>query len=343
MIRRVNSPEYNYSFDTKTGLFVRWGKTLQDDPVFSPIGPEILDIEISKGGDCLGKCTFCYKQNGTGKTENMTFETFKLIFDNFKSNLTQVAFGIMNLSTNPDMWRMFQYCRENGVIPNYTCHGLDTTDFSAQISKSLCGSVAVSLNNEESTFDSIQKLTNAGISQVNLHIVVWEERLHYLLNVINKIKQDKRCSKLNAVVFLTYKPKGKQQNYSNLTMKSRTILIEKCIQLGLNIGFDSCSAPMAMKILPEYSFMVEPCESGLFSGYINCKGYFFPCSFAEGIGHWTYGLDTKTMSMNEIWHSKLISEWRKSLLEKTCSNCELMQKCRHCPIFNISTCKDERR
>jgi len=80
----LRSENYNYAYNKNTGFFARWGKTPQDDPQMSPFGPEILDLEISSGGDCMGKCPFCYKCNGEAgdPTHNMTFEEFKIIFDN---------------------------------------------------------------------------------------------------------------------------------------------------------------------------------------------------------------------------------------------------------------------
>lgn len=55
----IRSEAYNFDFNPHTGFFARWGKTPKDDPAFSPFGPEILDLEISSGGDCLGNCPFC--------------------------------------------------------------------------------------------------------------------------------------------------------------------------------------------------------------------------------------------------------------------------------------------
>jgi len=49
---------YNYFFDKRSGMFARWGKKTSDDPQFSPVGPEILDLEISSGR-CQGNCAFC--------------------------------------------------------------------------------------------------------------------------------------------------------------------------------------------------------------------------------------------------------------------------------------------
>ena len=75
------SPKYNYIYDKETGFFARWGENFKEDPQMSPFGPEILDLEISSGGDCLGKCPFCYKCNGDDDdpTHNMTFEEFKIM------------------------------------------------------------------------------------------------------------------------------------------------------------------------------------------------------------------------------------------------------------------------
>ena len=53
--------DYSFIFDKITGYFSRWGKTFEDDPSFSPISGEILDIEITT--ICKGVrgvlCPFC--------------------------------------------------------------------------------------------------------------------------------------------------------------------------------------------------------------------------------------------------------------------------------------------
>lgn len=75
-IRICKSPRYNYLFKTSDGFFLRWGKDENDDPKFSPFGPELLDIEIST--ICGLNCSHCYKSNSSvGK--NMSLETYKTI------------------------------------------------------------------------------------------------------------------------------------------------------------------------------------------------------------------------------------------------------------------------
>jgi len=57
----VVSPAYNYVFDKANGNFARWGSTQDEDPDYSPIGGEILDIEVTTS--CSGVngklCPFC--------------------------------------------------------------------------------------------------------------------------------------------------------------------------------------------------------------------------------------------------------------------------------------------
>ena len=45
MIRR-HIGDYHFVADAKTGVTMRWGKTIQDNPTFAPV-PELADISIS--------------------------------------------------------------------------------------------------------------------------------------------------------------------------------------------------------------------------------------------------------------------------------------------------------
>jgi hypothetical protein len=58
VFKLVQSPTYNYVFNKKNGFTATWGRTLQEDPAYSPFGPMILDLEISSG-KCGGNCRFC--------------------------------------------------------------------------------------------------------------------------------------------------------------------------------------------------------------------------------------------------------------------------------------------
>lgn len=74
------SSDYQFNFSKLDGEFWRWGKTLRDDPDFSPFGPEIADIEISIDG-CPNNCPWCVPpgfeviaSNGLRQIQNLTIE-----------------------------------------------------------------------------------------------------------------------------------------------------------------------------------------------------------------------------------------------------------------------------
>lgn len=43
----VAGKNYNYVFNLENGSFARWGKKMEENTQYSPIGPELLDIEVS--------------------------------------------------------------------------------------------------------------------------------------------------------------------------------------------------------------------------------------------------------------------------------------------------------
>jgi len=102
-IKVFRSENYNYNFRLSDGFFQRWGKTLDDDPNWSPFSPEIADIEITTS--CKGPklsngknklCGFCYKSN-TPNGKYMSFETFKTILDKFSNIVGRMALSLILL------------------------------------------------------------------------------------------------------------------------------------------------------------------------------------------------------------------------------------------------------
>lgn len=329
------SPSYNFVFDKKTGYFARWGKTKDEDPSFSPFGPEILDLEISEG-KCLGKCKFCYKENGAdANTHHLTLEEFKTIFHKMPKTLTQIAFGICDVDSNPDFFAMMEYAKENGVIPNYTCNGIGVTEEIAEQTAKLCGAVAVSLVNKEKSYETIRKFLKKGMTQVNMHFMLSEETYEKAFKVVEEISSDPSMKGFNAIVFLQYKPKGKYPNsfHSVLDVTKYQNLMRHCEEHKINYGFDSCSAPMFMKSImgrkdeKQLEMMAEPCESGMFSSYINCHGEFFVCSFAEGEDTWKEGIDVLHCEdfLKDVWWNSRLVKWRERLGKNN----------RECPIYNL--------
>lgn len=348
MIKRVRTKDYNYDFHFDTGLFLRWGKTLQDDPSFSPLGPELLDIEVST--ICSGingkPCLWCYKSN-TLKGENMSLDTFKAIFHKIPKNLTQIAFGVGDIDSNPDLFKIFEYCRKNEynkVVPNVTVNGWNITEEYADKLAAVCGAVAVSNYDKDICYGTVQKLTERiGINgnplkQVNIHQLTAFETFSTCKDVIKDKSKDPRLKHLNAIIYLAFKSKGRGINFHSLPQEHFKELVDYSLQQRIPIGMDSCSAYKFLSCItdhPKYKqfeTLVEPCESGLFSFYINVKGVSYFCSFLEEEPniHAFNVLECQDF-MKDIWYHPKMQEWRTELLN-TAAN-EL--NCRRCPHFII--------
>jgi hypothetical protein len=339
------SDDYNYIFDKNTGFFARWGKTKEDDPIMAPF-PEIADIEISTicqgvtGEDGVRRvCNFCYKSN-TSNGKNMSFETFKNLFDKLPPSLTQIAFGAdSRAESNPDLWKMMEYCRENGVIPNITV--AEITDETADKLSNVCGAVAVSkYSNKDVCYDSVKKLTDRGMPQINIHFMLSSESFEQALEVLNDKLIDPRLEKLNAIVFLSLKRKGRGVNFTPLSQEKFKQLVDFSMENNISIGFDSCSAYKyldSVKDHPDFEKLEmysEPCESSIFSSYFNVESDFFPCSFSENSGEWKEGISMKNCGdfSKDVWNHPKTIKFREKLL-KTISNNNI--GCIECPLFKV--------
>ena len=98
----------------------------------------------------------------------------------------------------------------------------------------------------------------------------------------------------------------------------------------INYGFDSCSANLYKESIKnkenreQLEKYCEPCESKIFSFYINCHGIGYPCSFCEDIEN---GIDVLNCNdfMEDIWFSGETIKWRERLLSNN----------RNCPVYNL--------
>lgn len=280
-ITYVNAGDYNSKINMDNGYFERWGKTEADDPELAPM-PEIADIEVTtacKGID--GKvCKFCYKSN-TANGFNMSLETFKNVFHNVNQYgmLSQIAFGAdSNATSNPELFDMMDYCRENGVVPNITVAQI--TEDTADKLVARCGAVAVShygefertkyfetingdffeiskqdynkRKNEDGVFkdsythnpcyNTVKMLTDKGMDQVNIHQLLSQETYDQVLKLIDDRNKDPRLEKMNAIVFLSLKKRGRGEKFNSLTQEQFSNIVKKCLDMNVPFGFDSCSA-----------------------------------------------------------------------------------------------------
>jgi hypothetical protein len=336
----------------QTGVTLKWGATEEEDPTHSPWGPEIADIEISticggipdKEGKCE-RCAFCYKKSSAPSTY-MPFEKFKEIFDrlNKQHTLTQIAFGSdATAKSNPDMWKMFEYCRKHAVVPNITVANVDEETAAKLVAH--CGAIAVSwypLRNKEICYDTVKRLVDAAFGsgksmQINIHALLAEETLPHFADLLEDCINDRRLRGLNAVVLLSLKQKGGGVGFNPIHQRDFNKLIDSFRCSDIRFGMDSCSANKLLtyirnnKGLSGWNRLIEPCESTLFSSYINVHGQFFPCSFMEGEGDWSEGIDVCSYDdFKEVWlHPKTVA-WRDQYMNQI-EECG----CTHCPYYNV--------
>ena len=336
----VISKDYNYIFNKTNGDFKRWGKNYEDDPTYSPIGGEILDIEVTT--ICRGingvLCKFCYKSN-TPNGKNMSFDTFKTIMDKMGKQLTQIAFGADSEATsNPELFKMADYCRSIGVVPNITV--ANVSDEIADKLANVMGAVAVSRYSDKNVcYNSIKKLTDRGMTQCNMHFMISEETYDSCMETLSDIKNDSRLSKLNAIVLLSLKKKGRGVGYNKLSSEKYNNIVKYCMDNDIRFGMDSCGAKKfldSVKDHPNYEnfkIVCEPCESTAFSQYIDVDAKYFPCSFCEGADDWDEGIDVVKCDnfLKDIWYNDRVKKFRHKLTNN-CNNCH---KARECPIYDV--------
>ena len=350
--KHIVSENFHHSFDKKTGFAITYGKTKEEDPTHCPVGPLIADIEITticngirNNEGVRAPCQFCYKSNGPAGI-NMSFETYKTVFSKLPKTLTQIAFGAdAQAESNPDLLKIMEYTRENGVIPNITV--ADISDEMLDKLSKVVGAVAIShypFRDKNICYNLVDKFVKAGIKQTNIHQLVAKETFGSILQLFEDCKEDPRLKGLNAIVLLSLKPKGRGVGYTKLDEADFKIIVNKAFELGISIGFDSCSCLKFLKSvagdpkLKQYEMMAEPCESGLFSIYINAEGKVFPCSFTEGEilenNDWTDGIDITKVDnfIQDVWYSSLLKTWRKRLIDTAKNN---TCNCRECPKYNV--------
>lgn len=370
---KAKDGSFNMMFRKSDGFTAKWGRTMDDDPTHCPWGNEIADIEITTAcrgirgidkttgktsvNDCDRRvCDFCYKSNQPNGS-HMPFDTFKVVFDkmNQPKTMTQIALGVdAECRTNPDVWRIMDYCNENDVTPNVTVADIDQGTAENIVKR--CGACAVSCyeRNKNCCYDSIKLLTDEAKKQgrdwfkVNMHLLVSHETEKFVFEVLNDRLNDDRLKGMGAIVLLSLKQKGRGKAFSKMDDEVYRKVIFFLQDNHISYGSDSCGANRLMASLKEYYKgkengeeqykrvlnCVEPCESTLYSIFVNVKGEVFPCSFMEKEQGWEKGIDlTDEKYKNyttQVWNHPRVLEWRQNSLR--CIDCN---GCNQCPHYEI--------
>lgn len=334
--------KYNFFelFNEKNGTLVRSNiiGTSKDAEMRS--FPELIDIGImgecdaAKTGICRSAGIECYQNAINSSKSNMTITDYESIMKQSKNKVFQVALGGAG---DPNKHENFEdilaMTRAYGIVPNMTTSGYNISDNEIDSIRKYCGAVAVSFYSRMEqdgtegnpvTIESINKFIDAGCI-TNIHYVISDETID---EAIYRLENDLWPKKINAIIFILYKPVG-------LGKKEKIVRIDKRLHRFLDlatkkkyayrIGFDTCFTPALVKYGEAIDVMsIDACEAARFSMYVDSEMNAYPCSFDNQEGK--YKVSLKDKKIIDVWNSEQFERFR--MIKK--SKCELCGMCNLC-------------
>jgi radical SAM protein with 4Fe4S-binding SPASM domain len=329
-------------FNTDTGTYIRSGiinpegRDTGVDPFMSS-GPELIDIGIMNRCLNANRCTVGCYQGKRSQGENMSLEDYKLIMEQAKDFVFQVALGgAGSPDEHPQFREILQATREVGIVPNYTTSGIGVTKEIAQITKEFCGACAVSMYDQPYTYKAIELFLGAGC-KTNIHYVLSNSSID---NAIRRLEADDFPKGINAVIFLTHKPVGCGEIGDVLKVDDRLHRFMELVNKAhpYKIGFDSCMVPGIINyggtnILRQ---SIDTCEGARYSCYITSDMIMVPCSFDQAK---IYGVSLRDHTIKEAWNSEPFTQFREHF-QHSCPGCKDQADCMGgCPIIpSITLC-----
>lgn len=138
---------------------------------------------------------------------------------------------------------------------------------------------------------------------------------------------------LKSVVLLRLKNVGNAKDMDpSIPIEMYETVVKYCLENNISFGFDSCGAKDVIKALenlnrPELVVSCEPCESSLFSSYINVDGEYTSCSFVERRPDVIKPINVLNYkSFVDVWHLEPVEVVRNATL-----NCKTS-----CPWYNLN-------
>lgn len=267
----------------------------------------------------------------------MALDDYKAVIDQAADMGTfQVALGGGNPNQHPDFVEILEYTASKGVVPNYTTNGRGLTDEILNASQKHCGAVAISAYPPyDETSKIIKKLTQNGI-KTNVHFILdavsIDTAIHWL------IQPPGFLSGINAIVFLNYKPSGRQVFEKKLLRYSTRLeeffRLATSPQRKLKVGFDACCVSGVFARTNTSTSMVDACDAGRFSMYVSEDLKVYPCSFQSGLVTGDQ-LDNET-TLLDIWtKSRNMKAFRTYFSSERCGECSHRSACMNgCPLFD---------
>ena len=340
-IKHYPAEHYSTLFNPDTGFFARVEDQGYAEPLWSQHGPELLDISIT--GWCDRLCQVCYR-NASPRAKHMEYADYQnLIAQAAKIGVMQVALGGGNPNQHPEFVRILEMTRkEYGIVPSYTTSGRGLSPPIVKASEELCGAVAVSAYwPYDDLWHAVQTLIWAGV-RTNVHFVLDASSIETAIFWLRE--PPGILQRVNAIVFLNYKPVGRQIAGVSALRNSERLeeffsLIEQA-EHPFRIGFDSCMVSGVASHTSIDASMYDACEAARFSMFISESMMMYPCSFMEAT---TKGVSAKENDLLDGWlNSETFCKFRDSLLKEHCVACAHSRVCMGgCPLFEeVNLCQE---
>lgn len=332
------SQHYKTVFNKKTGFFVRKEDQGFSEPFWAYDGPELLDLSITSF--CRRECPFCYRQ-ANHEGHHMALDDVELVLSQAKdAGVLQIAIGGGNPNQHPYFVKILQMIHEYGMVPSYTTNGEGLSDEILQATKKYCGAMAISVYSPYNVSyykNLIKRVSSLGI-RVNLHIIINTDTYEHILKWLRD--PSLLFNRVNAVVFLNYKPVIKDKDLSikdDKLWKTLFKLISECTSV--KIGFDSCSIPgivSHMDSVPDC--LLEACEAARFSAFISEDLKMYPCSFMANTNLF---ISLKDQPLLKVWRESVVFKtMRNKIMNNSCVDCKFECICHGgCALFpEINNC-----
>jgi radical SAM protein with 4Fe4S-binding SPASM domain len=253
----------------------------------------------------------------------------------------QVALGGGNPNQHPHFPELLKIAHKGfGIVPSYTTNGRGLVKPIIQASLQYCGAVAVSAH--EPYVDlapAVRILVDSGI-RTNVHFVLDSRSV---ATAVAWLKEPPReLDGINALIFLNYKPVGRNPDNTHLLRSSPQV--GDFFQLACSgkhpfrVGFDSCLVSGLASYTPVDPIYFDACEAARFSMFVSEDCLAFPCSFMTSGFR---GVPVKQGHLQQIWQrSALFTRIREKLLGPNCTGCSRSNVCMGgCPVFRgINIC-----
>ena len=332
---------YNFVCIPETGATFRWGNSLSENPYRAP-WPELADISISNY--CTNACEYCYRSSNE-KGRFMSLKDYKFVLEQLTSkeygSIFQVALGGGEPLLHPQFNEILEVTEQHNIIPNYTTCGKFFNHENIEATKKYCGSVAISWDPYRNNL-SLEELSKLGSRladegiKTNIHYVISERTIEMATRMLEG-EYDGYIKDFNAIIFLTYKPTGRADTGDTIKspklLKSFLEMVDNSVTK-IKIGFDACFVPSLLKATSVDNNMIDSCECGFFSVYVNENMDVLPCSFCNNT---EYSYNLRDFNFEGIWQDKF-SNYRNyvdSNCKLDCSECPKSLDCRgKCPFFD---------